>query len=222
MMPVALSWSGGKDSTMALRELQRAGDTHVAVLLTSVTDAHQRISIHGVRRKLLAGQASALGIPLREVVLPPDATNAQYEQVMAPALGELRAAGIGRIAFGDLFLRDIRAYRERQVAAVGMEPLFPIWGRDTAALAREFIGLGFRAHVVCVDTVQLAAEFVGRAFDESLLRDLPPGVDPCGENGEFHTFVVDGPAFTEPVRCHLGRTHREPSGRFVFQDLVPG
>jgi uncharacterized protein (TIGR00290 family) len=215
--PILLSWSGGKDSAFALHTLRASTDFEPVALLTTITDEYDRISIHGVRRELLERQAEAIGLPLRQVLIPKDCTNEIYEDRLAAALREIQREGIRHVAFGDLFLQDIRAYREKQMAALGLEPVFPVWGLDTDELARELIRLGFKATLVCVDTEALDPVFAGRSFDEDLLRDLPAGVDPCGENGEFHTFVHAGPIFREPVGIRLGRV--EERGRFWFRDL---
>jgi len=216
--PVLLSWSGGKDSALALHALARSEAFAVVGLVTTVTEGYDRISMHGVRRTLLRRQAEAAGLPLHEVVISRDCSNAQYEECMATALAPLRDAGIRRVAFGDLFLADVRAYRERQMAELGLEPIFPVWGLETAALAREFLRLGFQAVLVCVDTEALDSGFAGRSFDADLLRDLPAGIDPCGENGEFHTFVHAGPIFQKPVGIELGEL--EVRGRFAFRELL--
>jgi uncharacterized protein (TIGR00290 family) len=175
--------------------------------------------MHAVRRELLVEQAEALGLPLRELVVPPFPANEVYEAAMRGVLGEYAALGIRSVAFGDLFLEDIRSYRERMLAGLDMQGIYPIWARDTAALAREFVGLGFRAVLVCVDLEVLDASFAGRELDRALLDELPAGVDPCGENGEFHTFVYDGPGFRAPVAFERGDVRRESS--FAFCDLVP-
>lgn len=217
--PVVLGWSGGKDSALALYALRSEPTIRVEGLLTTLTDQYDRVSMHGVRHRLLTAQAMAVGLPVTEARIPPGASNAVYEEAFGAALAMHRARGIRRVAFGDLFLADVRAYRERQLATVGMSGMFPVWGRDTTELAREFIGLGFRAVLVCVDAARLDASFAGRSFDRDLLRDLPAGIDPCGENGEFHTFVTDGPIFDTPVACTTGETvHRDG---YVFCDLVP-
>lgn len=215
--PILLSWSGGKDSALTLHALRQTPGVEVAGLLTTVTEDYDRISMHGVRRTLLEQQAAEAGLPLHVVLIPRECSNEIYEERMTAVLAGIRDAGIRRVAFGDLFLEDIRAYRESRLAAFEMEAMFPLWGRDTAALARDFLRLGFAAYLVCVDTQTLAATFAGRAFDEDLLRDLPPGVDPCGENGEFHTFVHAGPIFRAPVLCQRGPV--EDRGRFCFCDL---
>lgn len=217
--PVLLSWSGGKDSAVALHALRQSPDYEPAGLLTTITEGYDRVSIHGVRRSLLERQAEAAGLPLHAVVIPKDCSNELYESRVAAVLAGLREAGLRKVAFGDLFLEDIRAYRERQMADLGLASLFPIWGRDTADFARDVLRLGFRAVLVCVDTERLGASFAGRAYDETLLADLPAGVDPCGENGEFHTFVHAGPIFSRPVEWSPGPL--EPRGRFCWKELLP-
>ena len=219
--PLILSWSGGKDSALALDALRASGAHGPIVLLTSVTAGYERVAIHGVRRELLRAQAHALGLPLHEFVLQPECSNEDYEAALAAALGEVRARfGAERIAFGDLFLEDVRRYREERVAPLGFEPIFPLWGRDTAELARELVDRGFAARLVCVDTTQLDAGFAGRAYDATLLADLPASADPCGEKGEFHTFVTFGPGFHAPVACETGEVVMR-GGRFAYCDLVP-
>jgi uncharacterized protein (TIGR00290 family) len=217
---VVLSWSGGKDSSLALDALRQDENVDVVGLMTSVTRGYERISIHGVRRALLEAQAAALGLPLFEVTLEPTATNESYEAAFHAGVARVRAAhpALRRIAFGDLFLEDVRAYRERLLAAVGLSALFPLWGRPTGALAQEFIARGYRAHLVCVDTTQLAREFAGAPFDAALLAALPPEVDPCGEHGEFHTFVSDGPIFARPVPIAVGDVVLRDE-RFAYCDL---
>jgi uncharacterized protein (TIGR00290 family) len=219
MVPVVIGWSGGKDSCMALHEVQRSGDHTVVGLMTTVTRDYDRISMHGVRRTLLARQAQSLGLPLQEVFIRAGASNADYEAAMAEALAETRAHGVETMAFGDLYLEDIRTYRDRMMAENGMTALYPVWGRDTRAFVRDFIEGGFKAVIVCVDTAQLDAAFAGRIVDGDLLADLPPGVDPCGENGEFHTFVFDGPNFARPVDIVIGE--RVMRDGFCFCDLEP-
>ena len=218
---IVLSWSGGKDSSLALAALPGDERYEVAGLLTSITREYDRVSIHGVRRSLLAAQAAALGLPLFEVSLGAASSNDAYEAAFRQAVNDLRSAypDVHHIAFGDLFLADVRHYRERLMASVGMDPVFPIWGRDTAALAREFIDSGYRAHLVCVDTQQLAAEFAGREFDQALLDEMPATVDACGENGEFHTFVSRGPIFSESIPVEVGELVMRDD-RFAYRDLL--
>lgn len=214
----ALSWSGGKDSALALWTLRRQAAEPEA-LITTVTERYERISMHGVRRDLLARQADAAGIPLVEIRIPPACVNDVYEARMAEAFAVSPLSDVDAVAFGDLFLEDVRAYRETRLTAAGKRGLFPLWGRDTSALAHEFIAAGFQASIVCVDPRTLDASFAGRAYDEQLLGDLPAGVDPCGENGEFHTFVHAGPIFNEPIRCETGEVVEREG--FVFCDVVP-
>ena len=216
-----MAWSGGKDSAFALREILGDRCYRVAALLTTVTAEYDRISMHGVRRTLLRRQAESLGLPLEEVLISPGASNDEYESNMGATLAALRSRvpRLDTVVFGDLFLADIRAYRERMLARIGMRGLFPLWLRNTRALAHDFVQLGFRAVVVCVDAAQLAGEFAGREFDADLLRDLPPGVDPCGERGEFHTFVYAGPGLRQPVRHARGPVVVR-DGRFVYCDLM--
>jgi uncharacterized protein (TIGR00290 family) len=215
---VVFSFSGGKDSVLALERLRSAVPPVSVTLLTSVTRAYGRVSIHGLRHRLLRTQARALGVPLELLVLPPVCPNALYEERFGRRLERHAARGVRAVAFGDLFLADLRAYRERLVRAHGLTALFPLWGEETRGLARGFLAAGYRAVVVAVDTTRLGANAVGREYDAEFLAALPPYVDPCGENGEFHTFVYDGPGFLHPVRFRKGeRVHRD--GRFVFQDL---
>lgn len=214
----ALSWSGGKDSALTLWTLRNQG-VEPDALITTITDAYDRISMHGVRRELLARQATAVGIPLVEVFIPPGCVNDVYEARMAEAFASPPLSGVETVAFGDLFLEDIRAYREERLATNGMRGLFPLWERDTGALSREFIAAGFRATIVCLDPRALDASFAGRAYDERLLADLPVNVDPCGENGEFHTFVHAGPIFARSIACERGEVVQRNG--FVFCDLIP-
>jgi uncharacterized protein (TIGR00290 family) len=217
-MRTALSWSGGKDSALTLWALRGEG-VEPEALITTVTDEYDRISMHGVRRELLASQSGALGIPLVEVRIPPACVNEVYEARMAEAFASPPLSDVQAVAFGDLFLEDVRAYRETRLTAAGKRGLFPLWGRDTSVLAREFVAAGFQAIVVCVDPRALDASFAGRAYDEQLLADLPASVDPCGENGEFHTFVHAGPIFAEPITCDTGEVVQREG--FVFCDLKP-
>ncbi|MBN1571252.1 MAG: adenine nucleotide alpha hydrolase [Acidobacteria bacterium] len=215
---IIVAWSGGKDAAQALYALQNDGNVEIASLLTTVTEGYDRISMHGVRRTLLNEQAKALGLPLEEIAIPQKCSNEIYEQRMQQSLEKFQAQGISAAAFGDLFLRDVRAYREERMNRIGMKCLFPLWGKPTIETARRFIDLGFRAIAVCIDTQSLSADFAGREYDDAFLRDLPPGVDPCGENGEFHTFVYDGPNFASPVRVERGEIVLRDN-RFCFCDL---
>lgn len=203
---------------MALAALQALGRP-VAALMTTVTSDYDRISMHGVRRELLRRQADAIGLPLHEVFIPANAANGEYEAATGEALSMFRDQGLKTIAFGDLFLADIRAYRDRLVEQNGMRAIYPVWGRDTAAFIRDFLGLGFQAVVTCVDTASLDESFSGRIINEDFLADLPANVDPCGENGEFHSFVFDGPNFSAPVSFTIGDRVRRDS--FCFCDLEP-
>lgn len=217
---VVLSWSGGKDSALALDALSRDPEVEVVGLLTSVTRTYDRISVHGVRRAMLEAQVERLGLPLVEISLDPSCTNEAYEAAFHAALETIKRdfPRVTHLAFGDLFLEDVRAYRERLLSGTGFEPMFPIWGLDTASLARRFIADGFSARLVCVDTTQLDARFAGRLFDEQLLADLPVTADPCGERGEFHTFVSDGPPFATPIPYRVGETILRDE-RFMFCDI---
>ena len=216
---VLFCWSGGKDSAMALHALRAAGDGRITALLTTITEEYDRISMHGVRRALLERQAESLGLPLHAVLIPPQCINTTYEERMKEALAQHFARGVRRVAFGDIFLEDLRVYREKNLAQVGMQALFPIWKRDTRELAREFVRMGFRAITVCVDPRVLDASFAGRELDASFFADLPPAVDPCGENGEFHTFVFDGPVFEAPIAFRVGEKVMRDG--FCFCDLLP-
>jgi len=217
---VLLSWSGGKDAAWALHALRRQG-VGVAALLTTITEGHERVSMQGIRVDVLRAQAAATGLPLLEARIPRDAGNAAYEASFAAALDEARARWprIDTIAFGDLFLADIRAWREALCARLGWQALFPLFGSDTAALAREMIAGGLRASLCCVDTRQLDARFAGRDFDATLLDALPAGVDRCGENGEFHTLVTAGPMLDNPLRVARGDTVLRDE-RFAFTDYL--
>jgi uncharacterized protein (TIGR00290 family) len=217
--PILFCWSGGKDSAMALHALLQRNDVQVTALLTTVTDEYDRISMHGVRRELLLRQARSIGLPLHEVRIPPQCGNPIYEARMEEALRVHYASGVRTVAFGDIFLEDLRAYREKNLARVGMTALFPIWKRDTRELIRHFHASRFRSIAVCVDGKVLDRSFAGRELDESFYRDLPPLVDPCGENGEFHTFVFDGPIFHQAIPVRTGEVIERDS--FVFCDLLP-
>jgi uncharacterized protein (TIGR00290 family) len=218
-MSTALSWSGGKDSALALWAMREEQGVEPAALLTTFTEDYGRVSIHAVRRELLEAQAAAVGVPLVEVLIPAACVNEVYEERMAAALDSPPLAEVEEFAFADLFLADIRAYREERLAAIGRRATFPVWGRETAALAERFVAAGFEATLVCVDPRRLDPSFAGRAFDADLLRDLPADVDPCGENGEFHTFVTAGPIFSAPVAVAHGETVEREG--FVFHDLLP-
>jgi uncharacterized protein (TIGR00290 family) len=216
---VVMAWSGGKDAAMALWRLQQDPGVEVAGLLTTFTERYDRVQLHGVRRILVEAQAEALELPLHRVWLPLEASNAVYERTMARAVERLLREGVQAMAFGDLFLEDIRAYRERMLAPTGLAPLFPLWGADTAALAREIVTAGFHATVVCVDPTRLSSRLLGRPYDAAFLDELPERVDPCGERGEFHTFAHGGPPFAFPLATMLG-TRSEWLGH-VFMDLLP-
>jgi uncharacterized protein (TIGR00290 family) len=201
---VLVSWSGGKDSALALYEMLKSGTCRVAALLTTVTEDYDRISMHGVRRVLLEQQVASLGFPLEKVLIPRNASNEDYDANLERALTKYRAQGVTSIVFGDIFLEDLRKYREDKLATVGMKGIFPLWMRDTKELAKSLFSFGFKAITTCVDTNVLGREFVGRAIDEQFLVDLPAFVDPCGENGEFHSFVFDGPILNGAVRFSVG------------------
>ncbi len=216
---VLFCWSGGKDSAMALHAVRAAKDYRISALLTTITEEYDRISMHGVRRALLERQAESLGLPLHGVLIPPRCINATYEERMRDALAQHFARGLRTVAFGDIFLEDLRVYREKNLAQVGMRAMFPLWKRDTRELAREFVRLGFHAIAVCVDPRVLDASFAGRELDASFFADLPPGVDSCGENGEFHSFVFDGPVFKTPITFRVGEKVLRDG--FCFCDLRP-
>jgi uncharacterized protein (TIGR00290 family) len=217
--PILFCWSGGKDSAMALHSLFQREDVRVTALLTTVTEGFERISMHGVRRELLERQAESIGLPLHEVRIPPQCVNPIYEARMEEALRFHYEQGVRKVAFGDIFLEDLRAYREKNLARIGMTALFPIWKRDTRELIRAFHAAGFRARAVCIDGGILGREFAGRELDESFFKDLPPNADPCGENGEFHTFVFDGPIFRDSIPVRAGEIAERDS--FVYCDLLP-
>ena len=219
-LPTVVSWSGGKDSALALHALLTDPAIDVRGILTTITDGYDRVSMHGVRTELVSAQADAMGLPLWTCRIPRRATNEQYEAAMFESLSAMRREGIASIAFGDLFLADVRAYRERLVAASGVQPLFPLWAKPTDRLAREFVHCGFRAVLVCVDPRQLDVSHCGSEYDSRLLESLPATADPCGENGEFHTFVYDAPMFTRPIATQRGVVVERDG--FVFCDLLPG
>jgi len=213
-----MAWSSGKDSAWALHVARQRDDVEIVGLLTTVTDAYSRVSMHGVREDLLIAQAEATNLPLHRVRIPAPCPNEVYEFEMRIALESAARDGVTHVVFGDLFLEDLRAYREAQLARIGMVGVFPLWRRDTTALAREMIDGGLKAHLVCVDPRRMPRHLAGRAFDDALLADLPPDVDPCGENGEFHTFAWDGPMFAQAVTVAVGETVEREG--FVFADLV--
>lgn len=220
--PILVAWSGGKDSALALRAVLADTSFAVEALLTTVTREYDRISVHGVRRSLLHAHAAALDLPLLEMEIPASCDNTIYEACLARALTSARERNnrLRRCVFGDLFLEDVRHYREERLAALGMQPIFPLWGKHTGEMASTFLADGFRAVVVCVDSTLLSPSFSGRQYDAAFLDDLPRDVDPCGENGEFHTFVYDGPLFREPVELTIGETVTRDE-RFVYTDFLP-
>ncbi len=219
MEKVLFAWSGGKDSTLALYEIQRSQRYKIVSLLTTITEDYDRVSWHGVRRTLVEQQAKSLGLPIQEVFIPKDCSNEEYESRMKEALIRFKQAGVSLVACGDIFLEDTRKYREDNLSKLEMKGLFPIWGRDSAELTRSFIALGFQAIIICIDTKVLDKKLVGRIIDESFLAQLPPNVDPAGENGEFHSFVFDGPIFRERIAYKLGEQVLRDS--FYFYDLLP-
>jgi uncharacterized protein (TIGR00290 family) len=216
---ILLSWSSGKDSAWTLQMLRQQSEFEIAGLLTTFNQAADRVAMHAVRRGLVEQQAAAAGLALWSVPLPWPCSNQQYESLMAEVCAKAVAQGVEAIAFGDLFLEDVRAYRIRQLAGTGLEPLFPIWGKPTDTLAREMISSGLKTVLTCVDTHKLDASFAGRQFDLGLLSALPSGVDPCGENGEFHSFAYAGPMFSSEIGVLPGETVARD--QFVFADLIP-
>jgi len=218
MKRILVSWSSGKDCAWALHLLRRQSGIEIVALLTTINSEFDRVAMHGTRRALLEAQASAAGIPLWKVPLPWPCSNEEYESRMSALCARAIAEGVQAMAFGDLFLADIRAYREKQLAGTGIEPLFPVWQIPTAELARTMIASGLRAKITCVDPRVLSPEFVGRDFDSQFLADLPPTIDPCGENGEFHSFVYDGPGFRRPIDVSVGELVERDG--FVFADLA--
>jgi uncharacterized protein (TIGR00290 family) len=218
---IIFAWSSGKDSAMALQELQNSARYDIVALLSTVTQDYQRVSMHGVRKELLQQQSRSIGLPLEIVYIPQNSDNKEYEQRMHKALLGFQAKGVNSVAFGDIFLAGIREYREANLAKVGMRGVFPLWKKDTLALARAFIEQGFKAYITCVDSQTLDQRFSGRLYDQELLAELPDGVDPCGENGEFHSFVFDGPLFSSPLKVKKGEVVCREN-RFYFCDLEAG
>jgi uncharacterized protein (TIGR00290 family) len=216
-----VAWSSGKDSAFALHEVRRSDELELEIvgLLTTVTENFGRVSMHGVREEILDRQARALDLPCRKVRIPAGCVNADYERAMGAAVDAARVEGIERVIFGDLFLEDVRAYRERMLEGSGIAPVFPLWGRPTVVLAEEMVTAGIQARIVCLDPRKLAAAFAGRAFDAALLAELPKNVDPCGENGEFHTCVTGGPMFRSSLATLVGETVLRDG--FVFTDILP-
>jgi uncharacterized protein (TIGR00290 family) len=220
MAPKAyLSWSSGKDSAFALVEARRSGLADIVGILTTLNEAYDRVAMHGVRNALLDRQIAALGLPCLKVPLPNPCPMEVYEARMAEASATMRAQGVEHVVFGDLFLEDVRAWRETQLARAGMTGVFPLWGRETRALAEAMIADGLVAHVACLDPKRLDRSFAGRRFDRAFLADLPPRIDPCGENGEFHTVVSAGPMFREPIPVAIGEVVERDG--FVFADVIP-
>ena len=214
-----VSWSSGKDSAFALCEARRLGLAEIVGVVTTVNERFDRVAMHGVRSELLDRQIAALNVPAIKVLIPSPCTNEVYEARMADACAAIKASGVRHLIFGDLFLEDIRAYRERTLAALGMTPIFPLWARNTRRLAAEMIECGLIAHLVCLDPKQIPTNFAGRRFDTALLEELPAHIDPCGENGEFHTVVTQGPMFSAPIGVSIGQTVERDG--FVFTDIIP-
>jgi uncharacterized protein (TIGR00290 family) len=217
---VLISWSGGKDSSLALYEILKSKEYEIHALFTTITKDYDRVTMHGVRRELIEEQAKSIGIPLREVFIPKNVSNEEYSKIMEREMRKAKEEGISAIVFGDIFLEDVRKYREENLSKVSMKGIFPLWGRDSRKVVEDFIKLGFKAIVVCVDSKALSKKFIGRIIDEKFLEDLPSGVDPAGEYGEYHTFVFDGPIFKKKVNFELGEiVFRE--NRFYYLDLIP-
>jgi uncharacterized protein (TIGR00290 family) len=214
-----VSWSSGKDSAFALCEARRLGLAEIAGVVTTVNERYDRVAMHGVRSELLERQIAALNLPAIKVLIPSPCTNEVYEARMGDACAAIKASGVYHIIFGDLFLEDIRAYRERTLAALGVTPIFPLWGRNTRQLAEEMIDSGLVAHLVCLDPNRTPTNLAGRRFDAALLKEIPAHIDPCGENGEFHTVVTQGPMFSAPIGISIGETVERDG--FVFTDVIP-
>ena len=217
---ILFSWSGGKDSALAFYQVKKSKSFEILSLLTTVTEDYARVSMHGIRKELLRSQASSLEFPLSQVLISKDRSNQEYESKMRDVLIKYQDRGVSSVVFGDVFLEDTRKYRENKLSEIGMKGIFPLWKKDTKALANSFIDLGFKAVTSCVDSRVLGKEFVGRAFDKDFLSQLPGSVDPCGENGEFHSFVYDGPIFKEKIPHKLGEVVLRDE-RFYYCDLIP-
>lgn len=215
-----LSWSGGKDSALALNRMENDENYRLVAILTSLTEDYNRISMHGIRQVLLERQAESLGLPLESVYISKNSSNEEYEFKMRSALRKFMKIGVTSVVFGDVYLEDVRKYREENLSKIGMKAVFPLWGYDTSDLATEFIGLGFKAIITCIDSKFLDRKFVGREFDKAFLSELPTNVDPCGEKGEFHSFVYAGPIFKKEISFKKGRIVRR-NDRFFFCDLIP-
>lgn len=220
MTKALFCWSGGKDSAMALYLIQQQRDYEIVALVTTVTESYDRISMHGVRVELLEEQAARIGLPLEKVIISQRSSNAEYEAKMKKLLVRYKAQGVTHVIFGDIFLEDLKIWREKNLAIVGMHGVFPVWNRETEELSRSFITAGFKTIITCIDTEKLDGSFAGRLYDESFLNDLPATVDPCGENGEFHSFVYDGPVFNGPVAIEKGETVFRDN-RFMYCDIMP-
>jgi len=220
MAKAILSWSSGKDSAMALHRVLKDKEFEVACLLTTVTERFHRVSMHGVREELLDAQAESMGYQVEKVLIPYPCPNEVYEEKMAKVLSVWKSKGVRHVIFGDLFLEDIRKYREERLSRIDMIPVFPLWRQNTLTLAREMLNSGFRALVTCVDPKKLDPSFAGRSYDQAFLNDLPVNVDPCGENGEFHTFTYDGPVFAKPIPVEVGE--RVMRDGFEFVDVMLG
>lgn len=219
MKNLLFCWSGGKDSALALYEIKKKNEYEVVSLLTTITEDYDRVSMHGVRRILVEQQAESIGIPLHKVFIPKECSNEIYAAKMTEALNKFKHEGVGNVAFGDIFLEDVRNYRLKNLDKLDMKGVFPIWGRDSAELMKSFIDLGFKAVVSCINTKVTDKKFLGRQLDKDFLAELPPNIDPCGENGEFHSFVYDGPIFKERIGYKRGKSVVRDS--FYFCDLIP-
>lgn len=217
---ILFSWSGGKDSAIALYEIQKNKNCDIVSLLTTVTEGYDRVSMHGIRRVLLERQEKSLGLPIHKMLISKKSSNEEYESKMEEMLKGYLKTGVSSVAFGDIFLEELRKFREKNLSKVKMKAIFPIWKRDTSELARTFIDLGFKAIITCVDSRHLDKKFAGRDFDQQFLSELPSNIDPCGENGEFHSFVYDGPIFKEKVLHRKGEVVLRDS-RFYYCDITP-